>query len=139
MESSFASYLEVGDSYHRWMPESEPILSFTRPNGRGIRSFDTIDGFESWVRLQSAWWNKLGNFQGQNNDSHSQWNQFITAVNQQLLRVKDPGTGQVQKNQAISTIRQTLNQYYSQQKFPESDSPEGLIVSDYFQRDPNLA
>jgi hypothetical protein len=111
-------------------------LSFSN---RGKKSFDTLDEFEAWLAVESAWWNKLGGGQGQNNDGYGQWLQFVRSVNEKLGSIKNPSSSPSQKDRAVSEIRNALYQHYGQQQFPDSDSPEGLIVTDYFQRDPNLA
>jgi Family of unknown function (DUF6161) len=123
------------------MPDSPPILSFDLPNGRGKRSFETIDEFEKWLGKENVWWNKLGGgLQGQNNEIYNQWRHFFGGVSENIRIIKAPGAaGQIQKNQAESAVRIALNQNYSQKQLPESDSPEGLIISDYLQKDPNLA
>jgi hypothetical protein len=60
------------------MPDSPPILSFDLPDGRGKRSFETIDEFEKWLGKENAWWNKLGGgLQGQNNEIHKTVASFL--------------------------------------------------------------
>jgi hypothetical protein len=121
------------------MPESEPFLTFDLPKGRGAKSFETLEEFETWFSNQSRWWQKLGGQQSQNQEAYNRWSNLEAFFRQQLSTLKNPNIQPDQKRQAINGIRSNLSQNYTPGYMPEADSDEGQIISRYQQQAPNLA
>jgi Family of unknown function (DUF6161) len=118
------------------MPDSEPIFGFALPNGRGPKSFYTLEEFETWFIEQQRWWQTLGP-QNLPQEAHQKWTQFEASVRQQLIILKNPNTQAQQRQQANQQIRNNLG-HYNNGSLPEAESPEARIVSSYHQKQPAL-
>jgi hypothetical protein len=65
--------LSQRNEHYRRMPDSDPILTFEQPKGRGSELFYTLEEFESWFTTQAQWWQSLGGQQGENRESYNRW------------------------------------------------------------------
>jgi Family of unknown function (DUF6161) len=117
----------------------EPIITFDLTSGRGPKSFDSVADFDSWWSKQIQFWSGFPNLQGQNSDTYSRWQQLHQALLQQLNIVKRPDVQPAMQQTALQEISRLLKECYGPNGLVESESPEGLILSQYLQRDPNLA